>query len=489
MKYAKIARRNALRALAGVGVALPLLQTFRGFGSAVAQPNNYPKRLIIYATVHTSWPEQFWPILPGQSAPAIAPPSMNEYVTGLSALDVTDFQFSTILKPLEAHRSRLLIAEGIDGWDGNHQGYSNYFGGRPSNLENIGGGVTVDHVLAKELNLSSVTKFANLQLGVLANSLDTGVGARLSWYGPEMPAPPECDPSKAFERIFANFTPPSGTASPAAPDPAIARRASVLDASAKQLQELQTRLPFQEDRDKLEQHLTSLRAVEMMVGQGAGTGALQGCGKPAVPPKLDEFSEADAPAIAQAQIENMVLAMSCDLTRIATYQFYDDMGGFRHPWLGITKGHHNDLGHAPSEDMDSQQQILKIQTWHSSQVAALLDRLGSIPEGAGTMLDNTLVVFASTATRGNNHTNTNSPIVLAGNLAGNLIRSGRYMRFQRAPSQGTRPVGGGGEATSQIGVARSTSDLCFTLMKAFGLNPTSFGDPARFNGGINEILA
>lgn len=488
MKYAKIARRNALRAMAGVGVALPLLQTFRGFGTAEAQPTNYPKRLIIYATVHTGWPEQFWPLLAGQSARPQTPPA-NEYVTGLDALDVTDFSFSPILKPLEKHKSRLLITEGIDGFDGNHQGYSNYFGGRPSNFENVGGGVTVDHVLAKDLNLASVTKFANLQFGVKANSIDSGMGARLSWYGPEMPAAPESNPAKAYERIFADFKPPNATAPAAGPDPVLARRQSVLDASAKQLMDLQTRLPFKEDRDKLEQHLDSIRMVEQLVGKGSGSGALQACGKPTIPAGLDEFSEADAPAIAQAQIENMVLAMSCDLTRIATYQFYDDMGSFGHPWLGITKQHHNDLGHAPSEDADSQQQILKIETWQSGQVASLLDRLASMPEGAGTMLDNTLVVFVQTATRGNYHGNTNSPLVLAGNLAGNVIRTGRYMRFKRTASQGSRPVGGGGEALSNLGFARTSSDLCLTLLKAFGSNATTFGDPARLTGGIHEILA
>ncbi len=488
MKYAKIARRNALRAIAGSTLALPLLQTFRGFGSASAQAASYPKRVIIYATVHTAWPEQFWPVLAGQPARAKTPPD-GAFVSGLDALDVTDFTFSESLKPLERHRSRLLITENVDGFDGNHQGYSNLFGGHPSNIENIGGGITVDHVLAKELDLANVTKFANLQVGVKANALEEGAGARLSWYGPQMPAPPECDPKKLYDTLFANFTPPASSGPAAAPDPAIDRRQSVLDASALQLQELQKRLPLPEDRAKLEQHLDSIRMVEQLVGRGTGSGALQGCGKPQAPGSLDPFSEADAPAIADAQIENLVLGMSCDLTRVATYQFYDDMGSYGHPWLGITKQHHNDLGHAPSEDMASQGDILKIAVYQAEQVAKLLDRLGSIPEGAGSMLDNTLVVFVNTATRGNVHSNMNLPLVLAGNMGGNTLRTGRYMRFKRAPSQGSRPVGAMGEAMSDLGVARTSSDLCLTLMKAFGLNPTTFGDPARFTGGINEILA
>jgi len=63
------------------------------------------------------------------------------------------------------------------------------------------------------------------------------------------------------------------------------------------------------------------------------------------------------------------------------------------------------------------------------------------------------------------------------------------MRFKRTASQGSRPVGGGGEALSNLGFARTSSDLCLTLLKAFGSNATTFGDPARLTGGIHEILA
>ena len=117
----------------------------------------------------------------------------------------------------------------------------------------------------------------------------------------------------------------------------------------------------------------------------------------------------------------------------------------------------------------------------------MLDRLASIPEGTGSMLDNTLVVFMQTHTRGHTHSNMNLNLVLAGNLGGNLLKKGRYIRFPRAGSGDDRSVGG--EATTPLGLARTSSDLCFTIMQGFGLNPKGFGMPTRFTGGLPEIKA
>ena len=482
MKQARIARRNALRAIAGASLALPLLQTFRGFNDARAAVSAYPQRLIIYATMNSGWPEQFWPTLGGQT-PIPERPAEGYYVSGLDALDTTDFSLSPILKPLEQHKNRMLILEGIDGFDGGHEGYGSILTGMLSPMEAGGkeGGPSFDQILAKGLDLANKTKFASLQFGVKSAG-----GVAFSAYDAGMPAAPEDDPARMYDRVFTGFT-PSAAGAPTI-DPLVARRQSVLHASAKQLIELQARLPLQQDKDKLEAHLQSIREVEGLVGRGAGSGSLSACGKPPAVPKLDPIADMDLPAVAKAHMETMILSLACDLTRVATFQFYSEESPFphTHPWLGITEEHHNALGHGDPNDLSIQRKIKTIETWQSEQVAYLLDRLASIPEGAGTMLDNTLVVFMQTHTRGHAHSNMNLPIVVAGNVNG-ALRQGRYVRFKRQASGGDRPVGG--DASAPLGLARTTSDLWFTLLQTFGLNPTGFGLPERFTGGVPEIKA
>jgi hypothetical protein len=137
------------------------------------------------------------------------------------------------------------------------------------------------------------------------------------------------------------------------------------------------------------------------------------------------------PEVVDSQIELIAASLACDLTRVASFQYTlgenDNVG---YPWLGINDGHHN-LTHAADSDAQSWEQVAQIREWYAEKFAQLLDRLEQITEGDGTLLDNTMVVWASELGIGNTHSFKSTPFVVAGG-AGGQIETGRYLEFDEA---------------------------------------------------------
>ena len=130
------------------------------------------------------------------------------------------------------------------------------------------------------------------------------------------------------------------------------------------------------------------------------------------------------------------MALACDLTRVGTIQWERSVGDVRFTWLGITRGHHA-ISHDPDTNTDSVELLTKINIWYAEQFAYLLDKLASIKEGTGTMLDNTLVFWCNELSRGNAHSHPDMPFVLAGR-AGGALKTGRFLQFPeeaRGPAQ------------------------------------------------------
>jgi hypothetical protein len=159
-----------------------------------------------------------------------------------------------------------------------------------------------------------------------------------------------------------------------------------------------------------------------------------------------------------------VMALACDLTRVGSIMWTNSVGNITYPWLGINDRHH-DLSHEPDSNADAQEKLVRINTWYAEQLAYLLSRLSAVPEGDGTLLDNTLVVWGNELGRGNSHTRDDIPFLLAGK-AGGSVRTGQYLKFDKRPH----------------------NDLLTSMCRAVGLDNQSFGD-ARFNTGpIMEIF-
>jgi hypothetical protein len=249
--------------------------------------------------------------------------------------------------------------------------------------------------------------------------------ATLSWTGNKAPVSAESDPRKLFASLFA------GRQTTSAPDPALVRlqktRKSVLDYLGTAL-DRQSKHLGTDDRQKIQLHLDSVRNIERQLEGGAVTNTC-------VPPTLDATTDfkpiENFPALVDAEIDLITAAMSCGLTRVATLALGDGEDyNIYFPWLGINqKGiefptrHKHDIAHRPGVN-----NVDKINTekWFASKLARLLDKLSSVPEGDGTMLDNTVVLYLNSLNSGFGHTVLKLPIIVAAG-ANMGIRTGRLI--------------------------------------------------------------
>lgn len=479
-----LSRRSVLRGAAGASIALPLLDAMGPDRRArAADVASMPKRLLVVAVGNGTFPERFWPTPPGGKTFPASYTADEAYHSGDTFLDTNQHTLSPILEPLAAHKDRMLVLEGIDNCSG--KGGHSWFASLLTSYDPPAGpdggagegsrAQSFDQWLAD--NIGKQTRFPSLQFGVLNGDQGINYGT-LSWYGPNRRASAENDPAKMFARLF-------GGAKPTMPSPGVdpmaalrAQRKSVLDAAIAQMTSLRARLGSL-DRAKLDNHLDSLRAIEMqMENTSTTTAPTTACGAPTLEAMAaGQDEDAKMPAIAKAQIDQMVMAVACDLSRVMTLQIGQEGCNLTHPFLGIKQPHHTEIGHGDDKDLENLARMVKIGTWHASQVAYLLDQLATIKEGEGTALDNTLVLWVNGLSKGNSHCNGNIPTVLAGNVAKQL-RSGRYVRFARDPKKSNYP----------FNVGKTFGDLCITLARAMGLSLTTFGDPRYMNGGMSAEL-
>jgi hypothetical protein len=137
----------------------------------------------------------------------------------------------------------------------------------------------------------------------------------------------------------------------------------------------------------------------------------------------------------------------------------------RFSWLDIDALHH-DLSHRGDNDADAIDKLTRINRWYAEQLAYLIGRLQQIPEGDGTMLDNTLILWCNELAKGNVHGRTDAPYVLAGK-AGGALQTGRFLRFD-----GNVPH----------------NNLLLSLIHALGQADTSFGDPDWCTGPLTGLV-
>lgn len=436
---ARISRRNLLRAASGAVLALPLLPSLGARAQTVVAPKRFVTMYTPNGVIHDGW----WPT---------------------AVTSETEFTLSTSHEPLKSYKDRLLLLGGLemkvagDGAGGPHQRgigglFTNTQLGEGEFVDGCGRtagwatGISVDQKIAALIGAASPV--ASLQLGVRATEND--VQGRISYAAAGMPLPPLTTPLDVYKRVFENFLPPATTPDEDAAKQLLAQRKSVLDAVASEFAALDTRLSAQ-DRQTLDAHLTLVRDVERRLSLGIGN-----CAKPEQPPTLDPVSEVDMPTIAELELDLLALAFTCDLTRVASFEISTALNRIRYPWLdSLGEGHA--LSHAGTSDADAKAQLLKRQNWHSSLIARLFDRLAVVPEGDGSVLDNTLLFWGNEVSMGTTHTHDNMPFVVAGGKW--AFRTGRYVQY----------------------AGNSHGDLLVSLLNAMGVEDQTFGD-ARFVTG------
>ncbi len=464
-RMGKLSRRAFLRGAGGVAISLPFLELM-GCSSrasdvhvggdptpgpeAGAGPTiGVPKRFVVMFSANGTIAENWRP-------------------TG----GETDFQLSPILSPLEPHRDHLLVLEGIDMESSQHGPGDNHqkgmaqllsgiellqgteFTGGNGELVGWGGGISIDQHIANQIGGSS--KFKSLELGVQVFSAD--IWSRMCYAAANRPIPPEDDPYAAFARIFGDLG-----ADPLGLEKRRTLRHSVLDTVGDDYARLTTKLGA-DDRAKLDAHLTAIRDIEVRLDTGGQLGGA--CQRPNMGTPINLGDNANYPMIGKLQMDLLVMALACDLTRVASLQWNTSVSNRVFSWLAdpIAEGHH-DLSHFGDSDATAMDKLTRINNWYAQQFAYLMAAMKNVPEGDGTLLDHTAMLWCNELARGNSHALDNAPFVIGGS-AGGALKTGRYLKYN-----GTVPH----------------NNLYVSLMNAMGLPDSTFGNPAYCTGPLPNL--
>jgi Protein of unknown function (DUF1552) len=397
-------RRALLKGLGVAAAASPFVPLLNASGQTAA----IPKRLVLFYTPHGTVWDKWKP-------------------TGTE----TAFTLSPILAPLARHQSRLTVISGLGipdkGVGAPHtKGPSLLWSGSTLsddgtfNRTDCSGGCTFGWNMGAsvdQLIINAVmppTTYKSLQFGVRCGG--NNPASRMIYTGAQQPLAPETDPWAAFGRLF------TAPATPNALAKLQAERKSTLDVAVAELAALRARAPAA-DRVKLDAHTASIRSIETRLA------AMQpaACLPPKLATKVAAGDQLNTPAVMDGHFDLMAAALACDLTRFASYQHViGDNDGTTYSWLGLTQAHHG-MTHAPDSDTATWADVTKIYTWYATKFGELLDRLAAIPEGTGSLLDNTLVVWGSELGKGNSHSFAQVPFVVAGGASG-AVRTGRFLQ-------------------------------------------------------------
>nr|WP_040763250.1 DUF1552 domain-containing protein [Rhodopirellula maiorica] len=347
-----------------------------------------------------------------------------------------DYDIKRILQPLAGFKDQMMTLHGVcnkiqgDG-DGHMRGIGCLLTGVELFPGDIQGGsdtpagwsqgISIDQYLKNQMQAvpEKQTRFGSLEFGVMVpDRADTWT--RMSYAGPNQPVAPISDPYQMFDKLYGQSKNRE-------------LLASVLDDLSEDFRRVEN-LISSEDRRILEEHVAMVRSVEKELQTELEQSKKHGDVGHAIPemPANVETENDNMPQIAKMQIELLVNSFAADFARVATYQITNSVGNARMRWLGIDEGHHG-LSHEPDKNETAYEKLIKINTWYAEQVAFLAKRLAETPEpdGSGSLLDNTTIVWTNELGKGNSHTRNNIPFVMVGGGLG--FDTGRALKFNNVP--------------------------------------------------------
>jgi hypothetical protein len=398
-----LSRRTFLNGM-GVSLALPLLDSMLPAGTALAQTAAKGRtRLGCIYVPHGATMDKWTP-----------------------AADGADFELSEILQPLKPFRDRITVvsdlshpqAYGGGSATSNHNRSAATFlsGAHAEAGPRARLGVTMDQVAAQ--HIGQETPLPSLELMIEDASLSCGdlscaYRDTIAWQGPSSPLPMQNNPQVVFERLF-------GDGSTDAERRARRQQSvSLLDSVLGEAGTLQRRLP-PVDRNRVDQYLSDIREIERRIEKAAKQAS-------------SELTLPDAPVGAPKEVEDhiklmfdlQVLAWQADITRVTTLLLAKELSNAVYAKSGVRDAFHI-LSHH-SNIRENQDRFAVLNRYHVSLLAYLLDKLQKTPDGDGTLLDHSLVLYGSAMGDGNQHNHYPLPIVLAGGASGKLT-GGRHLR-------------------------------------------------------------
>jgi uncharacterized protein DUF1552 len=345
------------------------------------------------------------------------------------------YELPQTLAPLAAYRDRFLVLSGLNikaadpiGAEpgGNHARPCAAFltGIHPKPSKAVG--ISADQVAAREL--AKHTQLGSLELSLeSSDELGAADGAysdaytkTISWRSPTTPLPMESNPRKVFERLLGD----TSNTDAAARLRQVRRSRSILDFVSDDVSRLSTDLG-PNDRRKLDEYLDAVRDIErrIQIAEEQSSRELPTMDRPVgVPPTKTEHAE--------LMFDLMLLAYRGDLTRVISFMWGREQGDPAYRELGIRDGHHS-LSHH-SGNADAIAACAKIDEHHSKLFAKLLERLQAAPDGTGSLLDHSIILYGSGLSDGNAHTHHDVPMLLAGGGDGQ-IKGGRHVHYDGVP--------------------------------------------------------
>lgn len=347
------------------------------------------------------------------------------------------FAFAPIMKALEPFRENLLVLSGLaqvngralgDG-SGDHAraGATWLTGVHPKKTEgaDIRAGISADQIAARELG--KITQLGSLEIGLeaptLAGSCDTGYSCAytntISWRSPTTPNPMEVNPRAVFEHLFGE----ADSTDPAARLASLNEQRSILDYVAADVSRLKGGLGPSDSR-KLTEYLEAIRDIERRIQKAEEQSATMKLPEMERPSSIPEEFEEHA----KLMIDLMVIAYQTDMTRVVSCMLAREGSNRSYRSIGVPDGHHSVTHHR--NDPEKVEKTAKINHLHAQTFAYLLQRMRSTPDGDGTLLDHSMILYGSSISDGNAHTHDNLPIVLAGGACGR-IKGGRHVVFPK----------------------------------------------------------
>ena len=348
-------------------------------------------------------------------------------------LDGAEFELTPTLSSLAPYRDQLLVLSNLacvptPGRPGGaHAKASTRFLtdiSPPTSETWLDAGISMDQILAQETGKH--TQLASLELaienGETAGACDVGFACAytntISWKSANTPLATQNNPRAVFERLFGD----TGNTDPKMRLTRIRQQRSVLDSVTKEVARLQGSLG-PGDRLKLVEYLESIRDVErrIQLAEEQNDQDLPVIDHPAgIPATYDDH--------VKLMCDLQVLAYQCDLTRVITLMLGREFSGVTYPQVGVPDAHHPVTHHAGEAEKIAK--VEKINAYHVTQFAYLLNRMRSTPDGDGTLLDHATLMYGTGIGECNAHDPRSIPLVLAGGGAGTL-KGGRHIRYPK----------------------------------------------------------
>ncbi len=402
-------RRTFLRGM-GATLALPLLDAMIPAATAATKTSALPVRRLGYVFMPMGCDQSRW--TPGGT-------------------DGTLGELSPILQSLNPHRDHLTAVTNMElrnAYPGSHATSNSSFlsAAKAKHTESSDYylGTTADQLAAQQIGRETQLPSLELSMDLLQTTgqCDNGYACvyqnNLSWSSPTTPLPSEAHPRIVFERLFGEG------GSVAERRAALRKRASLLDWVTEDIASLKRKLGAA-DQAKVSEYLDTVREVERRIQKAEADAASSSLPVDLERPLGVPASYADH---AKLMFDLQVLAMQGDITRVLTFQLARETSNRTYPEIGVSDPHHPLTHHG--NDPEKIARMAKINAFHISLFAYYLERLKATPEGNGSLLDHSLILYGSGIGNPNVHDHTNLPILVAGGAAGGM-KGNRHIRYDK----------------------------------------------------------